>query len=39
MDRQQYGAVLVGLAVVQTVLIASAFNVRRVRRTARLTPA
>lgn len=34
MDHQRYSAVLVGLAVVQGVLIASAFNVRRVRRTA-----
>ncbi len=34
MDQQRYGAVLVGLAVVQGVLIASAFNVRRARRTA-----
>lgn len=32
MDLQHYGAVWVGLAVVQLVLIASAFNVRRVRR-------
>lgn len=34
MDHGQYTSVLVGLAVVQAVLIASAFNVRRVRRTA-----
>ena len=34
MDHKRYAAVLVGLAVVQGVLIASAFNVRRVRRTA-----
>lgn len=34
MDHGQYTAVLLGLAVVQAVLIASAFNVRRVRRTA-----
>jgi FSR family fosmidomycin resistance protein-like MFS transporter len=34
MDQGQYTSVLVGLAVVQAVLIASAFNVRRVRRTA-----
>lgn len=34
MDHKRYSAVLVGLAVVQGVLIASAFNVRRVRRTA-----
>jgi len=33
MDHQRYSAVLVGLAVVQGVLIASAFNVRRARRT------
>ena len=38
MDHQRYSAVLVGLAVVQGVLIASAFNVRRARRTA-LAPA
>ncbi|MFO1244292.1 MAG: MFS transporter [Ramlibacter sp.] len=38
MDHQQYGSVLLGLALVQGVLIASAFNVRRVRRTA-LVPA
>ncbi|RZJ02843.1 MAG: MFS transporter [Haliea sp.] len=34
MDRQQFTSVFVGLAVVQGVLIASAFNVRRVRRTS-----
>lgn len=34
MDRGQYRGVLLGLAMVQGVLIASAFNVRRVRRTA-----
>ncbi|QHI97336.1 MFS transporter [Xylophilus rhododendri] len=34
MDRGQLRGVLVGLAVVQGVLIASAFNVRRARRTA-----
>ena len=33
MDHQQYRSVLVGLALVQAMLIASAFNVRRVRRT------
>lgn len=33
MDHGQYGGVLLGLAVVQGLLIASAFNVRRVRRT------
>ncbi len=38
MDHGQFQGVLIGLAVVQAVLIASAFNVRRVRRTA-LTPA
>jgi MFS family permease len=38
MDRHQYQGVWIGLAVVQGVLIASAFNVRRVRRTA-LVPA
>lgn len=35
MDGGHYTSVLVGLAVVQGVLIASAFNVRRARRTAR----
>ena len=34
MDRQQFSSVLLGLAVVQGVLIVSAFNVRRVRRVA-----
>ncbi|MGV3728555.1 MFS transporter [Hydrogenophaga sp.] len=34
MDHGQFRGVLIGLAVVQAVLIASAFNVRRVRRTA-----
>jgi FSR family fosmidomycin resistance protein-like MFS transporter len=34
MDHGQFQGVLIGLAVVQAVLIASAFNVRRVRRTA-----
>jgi MFS family permease len=38
MDSGQYFSVIIGLAVVQGVLIASAFNVRRVRRTA-LVPA
>jgi len=38
MDHQQYTSVIIGLAVVQAVLIASAFNVRRVRREA-LVPA
>ncbi|HEY2257269.1 MAG TPA: MFS transporter [Variovorax sp.] len=38
MDHGQYTSVIVGLAVVQGVLIVSAFNVRRVRREA-LTPA
>ncbi|EJL77701.1 MFS transporter [Variovorax sp. Varisp85] len=33
MDHGQYTSVIVGLALVQGVLIASAFNVRRVRRT------
>jgi MFS family permease len=33
MDHQNYRGVLLGLAVVQGVLIVSAFNVRRVRRT------
>ena len=32
MDGQRYQSVFLGLAVVQSVLIASAFNVRRVRR-------
>lgn len=38
MDHGQYTSVIIGLAVVQGVLIASAFNVRRVRREA-LVPA
>jgi MFS family permease len=38
MDRQQYAGVWIGLVVMQAVLIGSAFNVRRVRRTA-LAPA
>ena len=38
MDFHQYTHVFLGLAVVQGVLIASAFNVGRVRRTA-LAPA
>ena len=38
MDRRQFTSVLLGLAVVQAVLIVSAFNVRRVRRTV-LVPA
>ena len=38
MDSGQYRSVIVGLAIVQGVLIASAFNVRRVRREA-LVPA
>ena len=33
MDHGQYRGVLIGLALMQGVLIASAFNVRRVRRT------
>ena len=37
MDNGRFTAVWVGLAVVQGVLIASAFNVRRVRRTALVT--
>lgn len=35
MDHGQYRGVLLGLALTQGVLIASAFNVRRVRRTVR----
>ncbi|MDH6595053.1 FSR family fosmidomycin resistance protein-like MFS transporter [Variovorax sp. TBS-050B] len=38
MDHAQYTSVIVGLAIVQGVLVASAFNVTRVRRTA-LVPA
>ena len=34
MDQHRYQAVWLGLVVVQTLLIFSAFNVRRVRRTA-----
>ncbi|ABE44739.1 MFS transporter [Polaromonas sp. JS666] len=34
MDHGQYRGVLLGLALVQAVLIANAFNVRKVRRTA-----
>ncbi len=34
MDHGQYASVILGLALVQAVLIASAFNVRRVRREA-----
>lgn len=34
MDQRKFSTVLMGLAVVQGVLIVSAFNVRRVRRTA-----
>lgn len=37
MDHQQFAGVFIGLAVVQGVLIASAFNVRKVRRTALAT--
>jgi len=36
MDRGEFQSVLLGLAIMQGVLIASAFNVRRVRRTARM---
>ena len=39
MDLQQYRSVWIGLAVVQLVLIASAFNVRRARRQPLLAPA
>lgn len=39
LDQGRFSAVLLGLAVVQGVLIASAFNVRRVRRTAAVPPA
>jgi len=38
MDHHQYSGVFLGLAVVQCVLVASAFNVRRARRTT-LVPA
>ena len=34
MDHHNYSGVFIGLAVVQCILIASAFNVRRARRTA-----
>jgi FSR family fosmidomycin resistance protein-like MFS transporter len=34
MDQQRYTSVFIGLALVQAVLIASAFNVKKVRRTA-----
>jgi MFS family permease len=34
MDNGQYRSVLLGLVLLQLVLVASAFNVRRVRRTA-----
>jgi len=37
MDHGQYRGVLLGLALMQCILIASAFNVRRVRRTALAT--
>jgi MFS transporter, FSR family, fosmidomycin resistance protein len=37
MDHQQYRGVWLGLVFMQTVLITSAFNVRRVRRTALTT--
>ena len=36
MDQGRYRSVIVGLAIVQAVLIASAFNVRRARREALL---
>ena len=36
MDQGRYSSVLLGLALVQAVLILSAFNVRKVRRTALL---
>ena len=39
MDHGRYGAVILGLALVQAVLIVSAFNVRRVRREALPLPA
>ena len=39
LDQGRFTAVLLGLAVVQGVLIASAFNVRRVRRTLLPVPA
>jgi hypothetical protein len=34
MDKGQYRSVLLGLVLLQGVLVASAFNVRKVRRTA-----
>ena len=37
MDRHQYRGIWLGLVVLQAVLITSAFNVRRVRRTALAT--
>ncbi len=37
MDHGQYQGVLIGLALLQSILIASAFNVRKVRRTALVT--
>ncbi len=37
MDHHQYSGVFLGLAVVQGILIASAFNVRKVRRTTLVT--
>ncbi len=36
MDHQQYSAIFLGLAVVQGVLVFSAFNVRRVRRSVQV---
>ncbi|MES2940272.1 MAG: MFS transporter [Pseudomonadota bacterium] len=39
MDRHNYQGVWIGLVTMQAVLIASAFNVRRVRRTALAMPA
>ena len=39
MDHGQYRGVWMGLVALQLLLIASAFNVRRVRRTAALAPA
>lgn len=39
MDQGRYTTVWIGLAAVQAVLIASAFNVRRVRRTQRVVQA
>ena len=39
MDQRQYAAVFMGLALVQLILIASAFNVQRVRRTMQPAPA